>query len=400
MPALLRPALAAACAFAAALSLAAQQEGRPSEGPVEAAGPAPSLLALEGRHPQRRHLRQHPRVVDAIDAALEWLCARQDDDGRWDADAFLLPGDAGDAVDVGPGKPTHDVAVTGLVTLAIAREGRPERGDRDHRAMVRAAHWLAVQQGADGLLGARISHDFVYDHAIGTLGLLAAAAATGSGEARTAGQRAIAYLEAHRNPYAVWRYQARDGDNDTSVTTWCTLACAVGRDIGLEVEPRLFTEVGGWIAAVTDAGGRTGYTKAGEPSSRIAGRVHAFPPDRCETLTGAGLLCRVALGQGLASPGHSTALLLAKPPSWDPDAGRVDYCYWFFASEALRHADAAVTAAWRKALIAALVDHQRREGALAGSWDPVDPWGEEGGRLCATALAVLALQSLYAPVRG
>ena len=48
-------------------------------------------------------------------------------------------------------------------------------------------------------------------------------------------QLAINYLERHRNPYGVWRYQPRDGDNDTSVTGWCVLAYKSARDFDLEV---------------------------------------------------------------------------------------------------------------------------------------------------------------------
>ena len=52
--------------------------------------------------------------------------------------------------------------------------------------------------------------------------------------------------------------------------------------------------------------------------------------------------------------------------------------------------------AWRAALVEALVPHQRIDGDVCGpkgSWDPVDAWGPEGGRVYATATAVLALQA-------
>jgi hypothetical protein len=40
-----------------------------------------------------------------------------------------------------------------------------------------------------------------------------------------------------------------------------------------------------------------------------------------------------------------------------------------------------------------LVGRQRRfnEGCLAGSWDPADKWGAEGGRIYATAANLLTL---------
>ena len=48
------------------------------------------------------------------------------------------------------------------------------------------------------------------------------------------------------------------------------------------------------------------------------------------------------------------------------------------------------------AIAKALIDHQRLEGEpcqLKGSWDPVDPWSPDGGRIYATAMATLALEA-------
>ena len=44
----------------------------------------------------------------------------------------------------------------------------------------------------------------------------------------------------------------------------------------------------------------------------------------------------------------------------------------------------------------AILDHQRRDpGCLHGSWDPADAWGEEGGRVYATATLALCLEVYY-----
>ena len=50
---------------------------------------------------------------------------------------------------------------------------------------------------------------------------------------------------------------------------------------------------------------------------------------------------------------------------------------------------------WSKPMSKALVAGQEQEGAERGSWDPVDVWGEPGGRVASTALATLSLQSYY-----
>ncbi len=124
-----------------------------------------------------------------------------------------------------------------------------------------------------------------------------------------------------------------------------------------------------------------------------------FPPELGEAMTAAAILCRRALGlDEEAAPilADAVGLVLAKPPVWQPDTGHVDYCYWFFGTEALRRVGGEPQRAWGEALVGALVDSQRADGAAAGSWDPVDPWGANGGRVYATAMAVLALQGLAA----
>jgi hypothetical protein len=55
----------------------------------------------------------------------------------------------------------------------------------------------------------------------------------------------------------------------------------------------------------------------------------------------------------------------------------------------------ATSGPWFRALDAALLALQCRDGPAAGSWDPIDAWGEDGGRVYATAMNVLALQARY-----
>jgi hypothetical protein len=50
---------------------------------------------------------------------------------------------------------------------------------------------------------------------------------------------------------------------------------------------------------------------------------------------------------------------------------------------------------WRDALHENLAKEQRRDGNFLGSWDPVDVWGQDGGRVYATAMATMALQAAF-----
>ena len=46
-------------------------------------------------------------------------------------------------------------------------------------------------------------------------------------------------------------------------------------------------------------------------------------------------------------------------------------------------------------MVAAAVKTQKRDGNAKGSWDPVDAWGEDGGRVYATAINTLTLEIYY-----
>ena len=50
---------------------------------------------------------------------------------------------------------------------------------------------------------------------------------------------------------------------------------------------------------------------------------------------------------------------------------------------------------WNDSLQATLLDSQRRDGPLAGSWDHDTVWGGYGGRVYSTALATLCLEVYY-----
>jgi hypothetical protein len=52
-------------------------------------------------------------------------------------------------------------------------------------------------------------------------------------------------------------------------------------------------------------------------------------------------------------------------------------------------------ASWNSKLQAAVVETQRGDGNFAGSWDNIDPWGEDGGRVYSTALMTLCMEVYY-----
>jgi hypothetical protein len=256
-------------------------------------------------------------------------------------------------------------------------------------------NWLQGQQGANGLFGRDSGYEYVYGHIIATWVMVEAFAATNDDGLRASAQRGIDYLMAARNPYKVWRYYPRNGDNDTSVTGWATMACRAALECGLAVDHQVFLHVHQWFEEVTDPEtGRTGYTTRGEHSARKPNKLQKFPSEESEALTALSLCCRLYCGSS-AGPDRlmrkQVELILDKLPIWSTAGGRTDPYFWFWASHALQQIGGSTAIAWSRTISRVLADAQRKDGNFKGSWDPIGPWGDDGGRVYATAIAVLSL---------
>ena len=273
--------------------------------------------------------------------------------------------------------------------------------------------YLEGQQDEEGCVGHRLIKHYVYNHAAAALALVEAYGMAPSGRRRAAAQKALDFVSIARNPYFAWRYGVKAGDNDTSVTTWMTMALWTARRIN-DAEVRAgrlapfvydedaFEGVKSWVDKMTDPDyGRVGYQTRGANSGRVVGLEERFPPERCEATTAEGLCLRLAIGQSARAQPEivkGLALLGNSPPTWNDRDGSIDYCYWYFGTLALREIGGDAWAKWRRALLAAVLPNQRSDGEscdLLGSWDPVDAWGGEGGRVYATALLALALEAPF-----
>lgn len=335
-----------------------------------------------------------------VNLALDWLAAHQDADGSWDADGFMKHDPAGDRTD-GPGYGNHDIGVTGLALLAFLGNGHTMTHGVHKETVRRGIRWLASEQDREsGLFGEEIGHAFLYDHAIATLAMCETYYLDKSTVLRTKVQRAMNYVSRARNPYGVWGYSVPpDGTNDTSVTGWMVLAMKSAEDAGLRVDREAFAAAAQWFDGMTDPGtGRVGYREVGSPSSRVSGMNDHFPVDKGEALTSVALLCRFFLGQDPATKpimSQHADLILGALPRWDPQGFGCDMYHWYYGSYALFQMGGEHWRRWRKAMEPAVIKSQRKDGAARGSWDPVGPWGEPGGRVYSTATMTLCLEAYY-----
>jgi len=339
--------------------------------------------------------------AEAIDAGLQWLKNHQDEDGKWDCDGFMKHDVEGEVCD-GPGNAVHDVGVTGLALLAFLGDGSTMRSGPYRQVIKDGVQWLRGQQDEKGLFGTNASHDFIYDHAIAAYAMCEAFGLSNYQLLKPTAQKGVNYLESHRNPYSVWRYQPRDNDNDTSVTGWCIMAYESGEFFGLEINKDALKYSAIWLDQVSDPTGLHGYTKAGERSSRKPGEHKTkFPVEKGEAMTAVGLFCRFFMGQDPKEKPIMNAaanLISQKPPIWDEKAGTIDHYYWYYATYALFQMGGKQWTDWQKKLETAVVKNQHRDKTkknLYGSWDPIGVWGEDGGRVYSTAILVLTLEAYY-----
>jgi len=365
--------------------------------PVQA-GELRSAAALAARRADVAERGGSAETEAAVAAALEWLVAHQAEDGSWRPETWPERcAEAGGCEGPGTnaGVEAYAPGVTGLALLALL--AGPEAGGPHAGSIRRALAWLVALQAEDGGLLFADLEKGSYNHAIATAALCEALALTGDAELREPAERAVALCLKAQNPNLAWKYGARSGRNDTSVTAWMTLALRHAELAGIAVPPETLGGARNWFWRVTDSKGDVGYETPGDGSSIFAandGRYETVP-----VMTAAAVFARRAIGDPADHEAvvKGVDLLTAAAearPRWAER--RHHFYYWFWGSHALQQAAGAREREdWNRALVAALVPAQREDGCAAGSWDPLGPWCLAGGRVYATALAALALEAYY-----
>jgi len=335
---------------------------------------------------------------DAVRAALRWLARHQSGDGSWSSAGFSQQC-SGDKCS-GPGGRDVDTGDTGLALLAFLGAGyshlsrdefpdpaRPGKTLRFGEAVKNGLKWLVAEQDAEGCVGPRRGH-YLYDHAIATLALSEAYGMTNASTLQIPAQRAVDFLIAAQNPGKGWRYTARSGDNDTSVTGWAAMALKSADLSGLQFPHSAYDGTRAWFDEVTEGTySRVGYVRKAGPKDSLS-------------MTAIGVMCRIFMDKNKADARLSNGcdLLLRDKPRWEPK--EIDFYYWYYGSLALFQFDGPggpKWRAWNEDMKNVLVKNQNTQagGCRNGSWEPVDRWSRQGGRVYATALNALTLEVYY-----
>jgi hypothetical protein len=334
----------------------------------------------------------------ATEAGLEWLEKHQSPEGHWDSDGFqklCKKNRCG-----GPGAPLYDPGNSGLALLAFLGYGETHKTPRYGHVVREGLKYLKGIQDAEGCFGPRTSTHFTYNHAIGALAMAEAYGLTQSPLFKATAQNGINFVAQCRNPYLAWRYGVKPKDNDTSVTGWMVMALKSAVGAGLDVDPGTFEGAKAWLDKVTEPEyGRAGYTARGNGPARPQELMDKFPAENSESLTAIAILTRIFCGapedDGYVRKG--TDLCLKSLPVWDETAGTIDFYYWYYGTLAMFQVGGQHWAKWNESMKKAIIDQQRmdKNDDRYGSWDSIDPWGPEGGRVYSTSCNVLCLEVYY-----
>ncbi|MHC5019548.1 MAG: HEAT repeat domain-containing protein [Planctomycetota bacterium] len=340
----------------------------------------------------------------AVEMGLRWLAAHQHSDGRWSGAHFTqrcpgaLGGWAGRSVSgavqanlpcAGAGQGGNDVAQTSLALLCFLGAGHLPKSKPYGDQVRLAIQFLTRSQRPDGGFLPPGNHACMYNHGAVTLALCEAAALTNDPAVKRTAQRAVDYLVSAQRSSGGWDYTGaglRTRRSDMSVSGWAIMAMKSAVVADLQLSRRSWDRVKKYVRASQRRDGLYCYDN---------GRGNYS-----QSMTAIGLACDLFLGTDPAEGrlGLAADRVVAEPPNWKrvESGGRHTFYYWYYGTLALFQVGGERWQAWNAAMRTALVDHQRRDGHAAGSWDPKSPWiGRSGGRVLVTAMNVLTLEVYY-----
>jgi hypothetical protein len=310
----------------------------------------------------------------AVSLALQWLAAHQSEDGRWAAAGF---DDACGACG-GAGRFDNDIAATGLALLCFLGADHTHAKDGPYQHHVKnGLNWLRSQLKDTGDLR---GGETMYSHGIATIAMAEALGMTSDQSLHDVVAKAVEFIAGARHVAGGWRYEPGQM-GDTSVLGWQVMALVSAKRAGIIVSDDALRSAERWMdrVSIRQRPGRYCY----QPGQR-------FTPSM--TAEGLFVLQLLGVGHGEQRMNNSIDYVLQNLPAW---TDRPNTYYWYYATLALFQRQGEPWKMWNEAITRTLLEHQRTEGAAAGSWDPADNWSRIGGRVYQTALCTLCLEVYY-----
>jgi hypothetical protein len=350
-----------------------------------------------------------PGTQDSVFAALLWLAHHQNSDGSWSGTKYVSccgkkrPG----TCVPNPGSSDFDTGLTGLSLLAFLGAGYTHLSREVYEdvcfgdTVKRALQYLMKIQDPSGRIGPDDCPKYMYNHLIAAFALCEAYGLTDSHLVRDAAQKAVDFTIQAQNPGKAWRYSLRCGDNDSSVSGWAVQVLKSAEVAGLNFPKEAYKGAIAWFDEVTTGSyGWTGYTDAREGVVIIPGQTERFANH--PALSAISVMSRIFINKTKSDPrvrGGADRVMMDLP-EWGKDAAKADFYYWYYASFAMFQFDGPEGSLWRKwndKIKVAITDSQNKDkkSCKFGSWEPVDRWSCEGGRIYTTAMGALTMEVYY-----
>lgn len=362
-----------------------------------------------------------------LEGALKWLKDHQNREGYWSATTFGEDSRRDGAehtyniefVNVGKQngdagwEATCDVGLTGLAMLAFTGVGYDHKAPEYGGVLRQALLYMMRVQDNDGCFGDKADDHFIYNHAIATMAMAELYGISGDQKLKPICDRAVEFILKAQNPGMGWRYDVRPGINDSSVTGWMVLTLHTCELAGLHFDTsKCYRHAAKWFETVTiEVNGylKCGYDSPGSDNARLRSAAHY---DANPSMDAIYVMSMLFMGESELRDRDIKELskVCIEPdflPRWEEN--KIDYYYWYYASLALYQVGGREWAAWENAIIKTLLDNQRGFHTLDeakgltsaelldehGSWDPVGAWGSAGGRVYATAINALTIQTYH-----
>jgi len=362
-----------------------------------------------------------PESEAAVMRGLKWLAAHQQPDGHWSLKTYGEDVEGCDCqLKMEKKVVNSNIAGTAFGVLpflgaGVAHNRAPEEPPElaEYESVVKKAlTYLALNQirkPKDDLEDGRLDYvpennpesrserkserksDTKYDnnmyaHALGTIALCEGFGLSGHDRLRLPAQRAIKHVLQAQHKEGGWRYGPRQ-PGDTSAVAWQFLAIRSGQLGGLAIEKDPLLRAARFIDSCA----------AGPEESKMS--RYSYMPDQEAKLsvTAASLLTRQYLGWKQDMPALKAGvkwIMENLPPESATALG--DVYYYYYATQVLHHMEGPEFDIWNARMREHLIRLQEKSGHKAGSWSPEGVvFGEAGGRLYATCMALITLEVYY-----
>jgi hypothetical protein len=207
-------------------------------------------------------------MLASVKSALDWLKRHQDKNGGFDSDNYMAL--CKDNSCDGEAKAAYfDVGVTALAVLAFLNYPDLENKGEYKACIENGVKYLISQQDNTGRIGTGEGDSHFYNHAIALYAICEYYGRTKDKSVKKNLETALKYGLDAQNPGYGWKYEPREGRNDTSITCWMITALNSARNAGYTVPEQSFKDALNWVNRVTDTEGYTGYSKPGERQGHV-----------------------------------------------------------------------------------------------------------------------------------